>query len=74
MIQKPKVGYGLFIFLFVGTHVVRGFYIYDHRVWIQIFGDPKTINTVDEFKEIYIKPWMRISPYLIGIIAGVNYM
>ena len=56
---------------FVTTATLAGVYDFQSSVWASAFAYhyvPKTNLTTDDV--LYIKPWTRISPYVVGLILG----
>ncbi|CAH1802111.1 unnamed protein product [Owenia fusiformis] len=65
LLRHPSVAYVLLSLLFGANTAATGIEAY------RIYSDP---NTRDDFSvywhNIFIKPWTRVGPYLIGIILG----
>ncbi|CAD8107262.1 unnamed protein product [Paramecium primaurelia] len=70
--RNKKIGLTIIISLLIGS-VFSAYYIaFSHDYHLQI-GTPNAKPQPDYQDVFYYKPWVRISPYLIGILFGLFY-
>ena len=67
------VNVGLFLFgSFIATGSIAGYYKFDANAFYPLFAPTNGTTTPSHTSsdEIYVKPYARISPYLVGIVLG----
>ncbi|CAD8115428.1 unnamed protein product [Paramecium sonneborni] len=70
--KNKKIGLALIVLLLIGS-IFSAYYIaYSHDYHLQM-GAPNAKPQPDYQDVFYYKPWVRISPYLIGILFGFFY-
>ena len=65
------VNVGVFLFgSFIATGSIAGYYKFDANTFYPFFGPSHASTVTTSSDELYIKPYARISPYLVGIVLG----
>ena len=65
------VNVGVFLFgSFIATGSIAGYYKFDANTFYPFFGLSHASTVTTSSDELYIKPYARISPYLVGIVLG----
>ena len=65
------VNVGVFLFgSFIATGTIAGYYKFDANTFYPFFGPSHASTVTTSSDELYIKPYARISPYLVGIVLG----
>ena len=65
------VNVGVFLFgSFIATGTIAGYYKFDANTFYPLFGTSHASTVTTSSDELYIKPYARISPYLVGIVLG----
>ena len=62
---------GIFLFgSFIATGSIAGYYKFDANTFYPLFASSDASTVTTSADELYIKPYARISPYLVGIVLG----
>ncbi|CAI9744334.1 resistant to fluoxetine 6-like [Octopus vulgaris] len=71
---KPKIGQALTALLLLAHFICTGFIATNDQAQLNMLGGNNNNNnnqtTANTFQDIYVKPYTRIGPYLIGLLYG----
>lgn len=72
--SKHKLATNVSIFVTILLSVILNFVEVQSNDYIQVIHLKDFAKWGEYFPNIYIKPWTRCPPYLIGLFFGIQYM